>query len=67
MPQPKHVDVNVDLQQDEGSLFSQAVDLCQALSPQWASLPECDIKVYSLLRSYPCAPVDLMFDLVPGR
>ena len=49
MPQPKHADVNVDLQQDEASLFSQAVDLCQALLPQWASLPEHDIKVYSLV------------------
>lgn len=45
MPQPKHADISVDLQQDEASLFPQAVDLCQALLPQWASLPEKDIKV----------------------
>ncbi len=49
MPQPKHVDVNIDLQQDEASLFPQAVDLCQALLPQWASLPECDVKVHSFV------------------
>lgn len=53
MPQPKHVDVSVDLQQDEASLFPQAVDLCQALLPQWASLPEKDIKVYRFVKVTP--------------
>ena len=51
MPQPKHADVSVDLQQDEASLFPQAVDLCQALLPQWASLPEKDIKVYRFVKA----------------
>jgi len=49
MPQPKHADVSVDLQQDEASLFPQAVDLCQTLLPQWVSLPESDVKVCSFV------------------
>ncbi len=57
MPQPKHVDANVELQQEETSLFPQAVDLCQALLPQWASVPECDIKVYSFVAADVCTLV----------
>lgn len=42
---PKHIDVKIAVQQDESSQFSQSVQLCQQLIPNWAPLSASDVEV----------------------
>lgn len=42
---PKHIDVQIAVQQDESSQFSQSIQLCQELIPNWASLAASDVEV----------------------
>ena len=41
----KHLDIQIAVQQDEGSQFSQSIQLCQELIPDWASLAASDVEV----------------------
>ncbi|KAL3140625.1 hypothetical protein ABBQ32_005194 [Trebouxia sp. C0010 RCD-2024] len=45
MTKPKHLPVEVALQQDESSQFSQSIQLCQELVPGWTSLSADSIEV----------------------
>ena len=42
---PKHVAVEILVQQDESAQFSQATELCQKLIPGWKPLSANDAEV----------------------
>lgn len=45
MAKPKHANQDIAVQQDENTLFPQAVQLCKQLLSNWRHLPQSDIKV----------------------